>query len=150
MKIREVSFRGKDEIDRLYALWEKSVRATHDFLSEEDIVKISEYVPRALNGVSRLIVMEDENSLPLGFMGIEDGRIEMLFVSPENTGRGIGGALIRYAIEKHAVSEVCVNEDNARARGFYEHIGFSVYKRTDVDEQGGPFPILYMRLNSED
>jgi putative acetyltransferase len=39
-----------------------------------------------------------------------------------------------------------VNEQNPQAKGFYEHMGFQVYKRTDTDEQGNPYPILYMRL----
>ncbi|WP_418401612.1 hypothetical protein [Anaerotignum lactatifermentans] len=37
-----------------------------------------------------------------------------------------------------------VNEQNPQAIGFYEHMGFSVYKRTDLDEQGNPYPLLYM------
>ena len=28
-----------------------------------------------------------------------------------------------------------------------KHIGFQVYKRTDLDEQGNPYPLLYMSLN---
>lgn len=39
-----------------------------------------------------------------------------------------------------------VNEQNPQARGFYEHMGFEVYKRTDHDEQGNPWPLLYMEL----
>ncbi len=30
--------------------------------------------------------------------------------------------------------------------GFYEYMGFKTYKRTELDEQGNPYPILYMRL----
>ena len=33
------------------------------------------------------------------------------------------------------------------AKGFYEHMGFQVYKRTELDEQGNPYPLLYMRLD---
>lgn len=29
-----------------------------------------------------------------------------------------------------------VNEQNPQARGFYEHMGFHVYKRTETDGQG--------------
>lgn len=32
------------------------------------------------------------------------------------------------------------------ARDFYEHLGFKVYKRSELDEQGNPYPILYMKL----
>lgn len=39
-----------------------------------------------------------------------------------------------------------VNEQNPQAKGFYEHMGFRVYKRTDLDEQGNPCPLLYIGL----
>ncbi len=29
---------------------------------------------------------------------------------------------------------------------FYWHMGFETYKRTDLDEEGNPYPLLYMRL----
>ena len=38
-----------------------------------------------------------------------------------------------------------IKEQNPQAKGFYEHMGFQVYKRTDLDEQGNPYPLLYMR-----
>lgn len=41
---------------------------------------------------------------------------------------------------------VTVNEQNPQAVRFYEHMGFEVYKRTACDEQGGPYPLLYMKL----
>ena len=43
--------------------------------------------------------------------------------------------------------EVTVNEQNPEAKGFYEHMGFCVYKRTDCDEQGAPYPLLYMEIS---
>ena len=33
-----------------------------------------------------------------------------------------------------------VNEQNPQAVGFYEHMGFETYKRTDMDEEGNPYP----------
>ena len=38
---------------------------------------------------------------------------------------------------------------NPQAAGFYEHMGFQTYRRTECDEQGGPYPLLYMRLARE-
>ncbi len=71
----------------------------------------------------------------------------MLFLTPEERGKGLGKKLIQYGMEQHAVHELAVNEQNPLARGFYEHMGFSVYKRTDHDEQGNPYPLLYMKRN---
>ncbi|AGN24357.1 acetyltransferase [Erysipelothrix rhusiopathiae SY1027] len=38
-----------------------------------------------------------------------------------------------------------VNEQNYQARGFYEHLGFEVFERSEFDEAGRPFPILHMK-----
>ena len=37
----------------------------------------------------------------------------------------------------------CVEKQVA---GFYRHMGFETYKRTEYDEQGNPYPLLYMKL----
>lgn len=39
-----------------------------------------------------------------------------------------------------------MNEQNPQAEGFYEHLGFRVFKRKDCDEQGNPYSLLYMKL----
>lgn len=144
MKIVEVQERTPDLISRLLAVWEGSVRATHLFLSDGEIKSIKEYVPQALNGIAHLVIAEDEAGRPAAFMGIEDGTLEMLFISPEERGKGLGKRLIQYGIANYDVQRLAVNEQNPQAKGFYEHMGFRVYKRTDLDEQGNPYPILYM------
>ena len=60
--------------------------------------------------------------------------------------RSLGRKLFQYGMDRYGVSELAVNEQNPQARGFYEHMGFRVYKRTETDEQGGPYPLLYMKL----
>ena len=146
MKIVEVQERTPDLISRLLAVWEGSVRATHLFLSDGEIKSIKEYVPQALNGISHLVIAEDEAGRPAAFMGIEDGTLEMLFISPEERGKGLGKRLIQYGIANYDVQRLAVNEQNPQAKGFYERMGFRVYKRTDYDEQGNPYPLLYMNL----
>ena len=44
------------------------------------------------------------------------------------------------------MKEVTVNEQNRQAVGFYEYMGFETYKRTDFDEEGNSYPLLYMKL----
>ena len=144
MKILEVADRTPDLINQLLEVWEKSVRATHLFLSDREIKNIKEYVPQALNGIAHLMIAADEAGRAVAFMGIEDGTLEMLFISPEERGKGLGKRLIQYGIENHSVERLAVNEQNPQAKGFYEHMGFHVYKRTDLDEQGNPYPLLYM------
>ena len=130
----------------LLGVWERSVRATHLFLSEGEVRSIREYVPQALLGVAHLLVAEDEAGAPAAFMGVEDGTLEMLFIDPEERGKGLGRRLLRLGIESYGVRRLAVNEQNPRAAGFYEHMGFEAYARSETDEQGNPYPILYMRL----
>ena len=121
------------------------VRATHRFLSDVEVRQIKEYVPQAMQGVAYLIVAENETSQIVAFMGVGNDRLEMLFLAPAERGKGIGRKLVQYGVEMYGVREVTVNEQNPEAVGFYEHLGVETYKRTDLDEEGNPYPLLYMR-----
>ena len=145
MKINEVQTRTPELIRRLTAVWEASVRATHDFLSDAEIERIRGYVPQALGGVEHLVVAEQADGVPVGFMGVEGDRLEMLFLAPDARGAGLGRKMLAYGIAKDGVRELTVNEQNPQAVGFYRHMGFETYQRTEKDEQGGPYPLLYMR-----
>ena len=131
--------------EALVRLWEASVRVTHDFLTESEIVRIGAYVPEALQGVCHLVAAKREDGSLAAFLGVEGRRIEMLFVAPEERGKGIERALVSFAAEQFSANEVTVNEQNAQAVGFYEKMGFAPYRRTQTDEQGGPYPLLYMK-----
>ena len=146
MKIHKVQERTEQLMEQLLNIWEDSVRATHLFLSDEEIKKIKEYVPQALNGVEHLIIAENESEKLVAFMGVEHERLEMLFLLADERGQGIGRKLLQYGIQNYGIKEVTVNEQNPQAVGFYEHMGFKTYKRTDHDEEGNPYPLLYMKL----
>lgn len=146
MKILEVAEITPSLVEQLIVVWEKSVKATHLFLSENEVEEIKKYIPQALNGIAHLIIAKDKGSYPVAFMGIEEQKLEMLFIAPEERGKGLGRKLIQCGIENYSVNELTVNEQNALAKGFYEHMGFCVYGRTDHDEQGNPYPLLYMKL----
>ena len=145
MKLYEVTQREPQLIHQFTAIWEDSVRATHLFLSEAEIQTIKAYVPQALTGVSHLLVAERAQGQPVAFMGIEGPRLEMLFLSPAERGAGLGRQLLEYGIRHYHLQELTVNEQNPQAVGFYQHMGFETYRRTDCDEQGGPYPLLYMK-----
>lgn len=146
MQIIEVQERNPLLLQQLLAVWEKSVRATHLFLSDSEINKIKEYVPQALKEIEHLIIAENQKGVPVAFMGTENQLLEMLFIDPDERGKGLGRKLLQLGITDYAVRELTVNEQNPQAKGFYEHMGFEVYKRTDTDEQGDSYPLLYMRL----
>lgn len=145
MRLLEIRERTPTLIQQLLKIWETSVRATHLFLSDSEIDAIRKYVPQALTGIPHLIVAENENGFPVAFMGIDGQKLEMLFISSEERGKGLGRKLMEYGIAAYSVNELAVNEQNPLAKGFYEHMGFRVYKRTEHDEQGNPYPLLYMK-----
>lgn len=142
---RTVTERTPELVDQLARVWERSVRATHTFLSEAEIAQIKPYVPQAIAGVGTLVVTEKDDA-PAGFMGVEGGRLEMLFLDPDVRGQGLGRRLLEHGVERLGVTELTVNEQNPQAVSFYEHLGFSTYRRTELDEEGRPYPLLYMRL----
>ena len=111
-EIMEVKERTPELIDKLLEVWESSVRATHLFLSDSEIDSIKEYVPQALGGIAHLIIAGEAEDCPAAFMGIEDGALEMLFIAPEERGKGIGKRLLRYGIESYGVERLAVNEQN--------------------------------------
>ena len=129
---------------RLMEIWESAVLSTHDFLKKEDFLYYKEQLPVYFQYVA-LFGFEQEGIL-IGFMGIAEGNLELLFIDNDYRGTGIGKKMIAYAIDNLQVTKVDVNEQNTQAIGFYKHIGFSVCKRSDLDGEGKEYPILHMRL----
>ena len=112
--MKEINKEGRTEdlINQLLEVWEDSVKATHTFLSNEEIEKIKEYVPQALIGISHLIIETNENGIPIAFMGIEENKLEMLFITSEYRGKGIGPKMLLHGIENYGVNDLAANEDN--------------------------------------
>ena len=129
---------------RLMEIWESSVLNTHDFLKEEDFLYYKERLPVYFQYVN-LFGFEQEGIL-IGFMGIAEGNLEMLFIDNKYRGAGIGKKLITYAIDNLQVTKVDVNEQNVQAVGFYEYMGFNIYKRSNLDGEGKEYLILHMQL----
>lgn len=131
---------------RLLEIWEASVRATHDFLAEDDLQQLKPLILEQYFDAVDLRCVKDAGGDILGFCGVHDGNIEMLFISPEARGKGIGAMLARHAIQTQGATKVDVNEQNSQALGFYLHLGFSVIARSALDGQGKAYPLLHMAL----
>ena len=127
----------------MFVIWESSVRATHHFLSEDDIHQIGYQVKEYLEHTSFLVVTDSSDSV-LGFMGMTENKIDSLFVHPDYFGKGIGKFFIAHASFFYSQLFVDVNEDNGQAKIFYEKMGFKTFERSELDDEGRPFPILKM------
>ncbi len=143
MKIIAAEKRTDELIRELLDVWEASVRATHHFLGENDIEQLKQEVRPALTAISDLMYVEGKQGIA-GFMGVENGKIEMLFLHPAYRGHGIGKKFINYALDFFKASLVDVNEQNTQGLGFYQRMGFKVISRSPLDASGNPFPILHM------
>lgn len=137
---------GTEDRQRMLVVWETAVRATHGFLSEQAIVSLRELIKAHAFDAVDLFCYWEKGTI-CGFIGIADGKVEMLFVDPDYFGQGVGRQLMAFAISEYGVTSVDVNEQNPRAIGFYEHLGFRTIRRSELDGQGNPFPILHMQLS---
>lgn len=131
---------------QLAAIWESSVRATHHFLSPEDIEFYKHIVQTEAFKTITLHCIKDNNDNIIGFSGIHGNNLEMLFVHANYIGKGAGKALLEHAIKTLGITKVDVNEDNKEAHQFYERNGFRIIGRSPLDESGKAYPILHMGL----
>ncbi|NUY80557.1 GNAT family N-acetyltransferase [Flavobacterium sp. MAH-1] len=131
----------------LFAVWENSVKATHDFLSPDDFEFFREMV-RTGDVFRSVPILKSvrQNGRIIAFLGVFDENLEMLFIHDDFRGKGVGKFLIGFALNHLGVRKVEVNKDNVRAVGFYERFGFKTYKETATDGLGKPYPLLYMAI----
>lgn len=145
MKPNIILFEEADR-DELVELWEASVRATHLFLSEDDIRLIKNYVFVMDFAAVPVYCCKTQDNRMIGFFGVENQKLEMLFLHPRYFGKDYGLMLLNYATESLGATRLDVNEQNEPAVRFYLKNGFEVIKRNPLDAMGNPFPVLEMYL----
>jgi putative acetyltransferase len=142
-----VKYSDKYREQVLYVVWEKSVLATHDFLKPSDFHAIKEIV-KTIDFNSFDVYCLLQNDELAGFLGVAEQKVEMLFLSPNYFGKGLGTKLLHFAISELSAGMVDVNEQNTNAVGFYRKFGFKTYERTDKHDQGRDYPLLRMILET--
>lgn len=147
-QVMKIESAEKTEYQQLIEIWESSIRATHDFLAECDLVELRSLIlDQYFKAVDLSVARSGEGEL-LRFCGVSDGNIEMLFIAPKARGKGVGTLLTQHAISVQGATRVDVNEQNEQALGFYKHRGFEVIGRSPLDGQGKPYPLLHMQLGA--
>src|SRR5213596_92344 len=141
----EISPVAPEDYPRVVEVWEASVRATHHFVAESDIEMFRPLVFDELPHTDLACVLE-VNGMVAGFIGIAEGKVEMLFIHTDDRAQGIGRTLLRYEMNERGATTVDVNEQNDQALGFYMRMGFEVVARSELDSNGKPYPLLHLRL----
>ncbi|MCB2254165.1 acetyltransferase [Pseudomonas chlororaphis] len=131
---------------QLLDIWLRSVRATHHFLKDSDIEALLPQLRDIYLPAVELWVAVDAEDCPLGFIGLNEHHVEMLFIEPDLRGKGIGRALLDHVRSSRSQMSVDVNEQNPEAVGFYLHYGFVQTGRSPLDGEGRPFPLLHLSL----
>ena len=134
-----------DEGELLVDIWLRSVRATHAFLTEDDIAQLLPPTRAYLTSDEpELWVLVDAGTV-VGFMGLDGPKLDALFLAPEVRRRGGGRQLVEWAAALKGQLTVDVNEQNPEAVRFYQACGFIQEGRSEVDDAGRPFPLLHLR-----
>ncbi len=131
------------EAPEIIQIWKNSVDATHDFLTADDRQEIEKEVIGFFSETPVWVATNQEDR-PLGFMFLHDGHLEALFIDASARGLGIGKQLISHALTLHPNLSVDVNEQNQQAVGFYQHMGFQIPGRSELDNQGRAYPLLHL------
>ncbi len=127
-------------------IWLASVKATHDFLADDDIEFYRQKLPGEYMTNVETYAIRNDTGKWCAFIGLSEDNVEMLFVHPDEMGKGYGSQLLKFAIENKRIKKVDVNEQNIRALQFYRKHGFFVTGRDATDGEGKAYPILHLTL----
>lgn len=130
---------------KVMEVWRRAVDATHGFLKPDDRRDIESEVAAFLPNAP-LDLAVDEADSAIGFMLLDGGHLEALFIDPAFHGKGIGRALVDEAVKRFPSLSTDVNAQNLQAVGFYEHLGFERTGYSALDGQGRAYPLMHLAL----
>lgn len=122
------------DLNKVLRIWYDGNKEAHDFVPGEYLDKNISYVKRMLPKTE--VYVYEEDGKVVGFVGIDDGYIEGLFVEKEYRGCGIGTKLMAYVKELYDEFSLHVFEKNYGAVVFYENRGM-IKKEESVHEDLG-------------
>ena len=136
---------GKQDYIQLIGVWEASVRATHHFLKEDEILFYRKAISDSYFDNVELYGIRDSTTADIkAFIGLSASQVEMLFVHPDYRRQHLGAQLISFALREKNIMQVDVNEENKQALDFYLHLGYQITGRDETDAEGKNHPILHL------
>ena len=128
-----------DDLDYVVKIWLESNIQAHSFIESEYWKENKEEVRKMLPH-SLIQVAEIDGNI-VGFIGMNETRIEGLFVSSDFQSRGIGHSLIEWAKTGNEELTLSVYQKNQRALQFYLKEGFVIGERL-MDQKTGEIELL--------
>ncbi len=128
-----------DDLDLVVQIWLECNRQAHSFIEADYWEKNKEKVRKMLP-LSLIKVAEIESDI-VGFIGMNETKIEGLFVNSNFQSRGIGHSLIEWAKTRNEVLMLNVYQKNQRALEFYLKEGFVIHEQL-IDEETGEIELL--------
>ncbi|MHC1747231.1 MAG: N-acetyltransferase [Cellulosilyticaceae bacterium] len=120
-----------DDLERVMAIWLDTNIQAHDFIANEYWIRNFDMVKNILPE-AELYVYEIHNEIG-GFVGINSGYIQGIFIAEKMQSNGIGKLLLEKCKQHYGSLRLNVYEKNSRAVEFYLREGFTVDKK-QIDE----------------
>lgn len=133
---------NKGDYRSIIEIWERSVKNTHDFLSEEDFNFYKKIIPENLDSVD--LTLWSENDELVGFSGLDHRELVMLFLDPNFIGKRYGSRILTWLVDNEGINRIDVNTQNEQAKKFYLNHGFEIESEDAVDGFGKPYPITHL------
>lgn len=93
---------------------------------------------------NEIYLAEDESGRVIGLIAFNRDLISHLYLLPEAQRMGIGGALLKLALEQSDRLQLWTFQENIGARTFYETHGFTAIRETDgADNEERQPDVLY-------
>ena len=120
-----------NDLKRIMEIWLSSNIEAHSFIRREywqdSFISAAEAIPLAE------VYTALSNDEIVGFIGLNGGHIEGIFVDSQHRSKGVGKSLLNFAKELYPRLSLCVYEKNIKAADFYRREGFlPVRKKTDI------------------
>ena len=131
-----------DDLDDVMKIWLNCNLEVHNFIYKDYFISNYSYVKEQMKQ-SNIFVYENNGKI-LGFIGIDNGFIQGIFVSKTSRSKGIGKKLIDYCKEKNSTLSLKVYEKNKRAINFYKNQEFRIHsKSVDIQTQQVEYDMVW-------
>ena len=117
----------KEDIINIMDIWIRSNINAHNFINSNYFYDNFEFVKESIQK-SEVYVYEIKDNV-VGFIGLEEGFIQGIFVDEKYRSKGIVKKLITFCKGKHDRLSLNVYCKNKRAIQFYKREGFKIYKK---------------------